>query len=137
MHILSKKAVRELVLYPPQHIARLETAGLFPTRLACRPNRLSSVESKVLEWLKECLKQRRLPLTTCAEYGKSRNRRSYKSLAVSSRKVVKWVFDSYKYLLMSKNYRTWSRSILPLICDILNNFINCVTGGRLLFRTRH
>ena len=58
MRILSKKAVRELVLYSPQHIARLEKAGLFPKRVPLGPNRVGWVESEVLEWLEERLKQR-------------------------------------------------------------------------------
>lgn len=33
MRILSKRQVKELVLYSPQHIARLEKAGLFPKRI--------------------------------------------------------------------------------------------------------
>ncbi|MEM7242147.1 MAG: AlpA family phage regulatory protein [Pseudomonadota bacterium] len=59
MRILSKKAVRELVLYCPQHIARLEKAGLFPKRVKLGPNRVGWVESEVLEWLEERLKNRK------------------------------------------------------------------------------
>ncbi|MBS8271732.1 transcriptional regulator, partial [Halomonas litopenaei] len=33
MRILSKRQVKELVLYSPQHTARLEKAGLFPKRV--------------------------------------------------------------------------------------------------------
>jgi prophage regulatory protein len=33
MRILSKRQVKELVLYSPQHIARLEKAGSFPLRV--------------------------------------------------------------------------------------------------------
>lgn len=35
MRILSKRQVKELVLYSPQHIARLEAAGQFPKRVLC------------------------------------------------------------------------------------------------------
>ena len=31
MRILSKRQLRELVLYSPQHVARLEAAGAFPS----------------------------------------------------------------------------------------------------------
>ena len=33
MKILSKRQLKELVLYSPQHIARLEAAGNFPKRV--------------------------------------------------------------------------------------------------------
>ena len=58
MRILSKRQVKELVLYSPQHIARLEKAGLFPKRVPLGPNRVGWVESEVLEWLDQRLKQR-------------------------------------------------------------------------------
>jgi prophage regulatory protein len=46
---LSKRQVKELVLYSPQHTARLEKAGLFPNRIQLGPNRVGWVESEVLE----------------------------------------------------------------------------------------
>lgn len=55
MRILSKKALKELVLYSPQHIARLEKAGSFPKRVTLGPNRVGWVESEVLDWLQERL----------------------------------------------------------------------------------
>ena len=58
MRILSKRQVKELVLYSPQHIARLETAGQFPKRVQLGPNRVGWVESEVLEWLEKRLAQR-------------------------------------------------------------------------------
>jgi len=51
MRILSKRQLKELVLYSPQHIARLEKAGKFPKRIQLGPNRVGWVESEVLEWL--------------------------------------------------------------------------------------
>jgi prophage regulatory protein len=33
MRILSKRQLKELVLYSPQHVARLEAAGSFPKRV--------------------------------------------------------------------------------------------------------
>lgn len=58
MRILSKRQVKELVLYSPQHIARLEKAGLFPKRVPLGPNRVGWVESEVQEWLEERLNAR-------------------------------------------------------------------------------
>ena len=40
MRILSKRQVKESVLYSPQHIARLEKAGQFPKRVQLGPNRV-------------------------------------------------------------------------------------------------
>lgn len=58
MRILSKRQVKELVLYSPQHIARLEKAGLFPKRVQLGPCRVGWVEDEVLEWLRERLEGR-------------------------------------------------------------------------------
>ena len=58
MRLLSKKDVRELVLYSPQHIARLEKAGKFPKRVILGPNRVGWVEAEVLDWLQARLDQR-------------------------------------------------------------------------------
>lgn len=55
MRILSKRQLKELVLYSPQHVARLEKAGQFPKRVQLGPNRVGWVEDEVLDWL-----QRRL-----------------------------------------------------------------------------
>ena len=51
MRILSKRQLKELVLYSPQHIARLEKAGKFPKRVQLGSNRVGWVESEVLDWL--------------------------------------------------------------------------------------
>ena len=56
--ILSKKQLRELVLYSSQHIARLEKAGLFPKRVQLGPNRVGWVEAEVLDWLQQRIDQR-------------------------------------------------------------------------------
>jgi prophage regulatory protein len=53
MRILSKRQLRELVLYSPQHIARLEKAGKFPLRIRLGNNRVGWIESEVLDWLQE------------------------------------------------------------------------------------
>ena len=61
MRILSKKQLRELVLYSPQHIARLEKAGGFPKRIQLGPNRVGWIESEVYDWLKQRIANRDKP----------------------------------------------------------------------------
>jgi len=51
MKLLSKRQLKEVVLYSPQHIARLEAAGQFPKRVKLGNNRVGWVESEVLDWL--------------------------------------------------------------------------------------
>ena len=62
MRILSKRQVKELVLYSPQHIARLEKAGQFPKRVQLGPNRVGWVEAEVQEWLSVRLARREAPV---------------------------------------------------------------------------
>jgi prophage regulatory protein len=52
MRILSKRQVKELVLYSPQHVARLEAAGQFPKRVRLGADRVGWVEAEVLDWLR-------------------------------------------------------------------------------------
>ena len=61
MRILSKRELKEMVLYSPQHVARLEKAGLFPKRVQLGPNRVGWVEREVLDWLEERLMLREIP----------------------------------------------------------------------------
>ena len=61
MRILSKRQLKELVLYSPQHIARLEKAGKFPKRVQLGPNRVGWVEEEVLDWLQSRLDGREIP----------------------------------------------------------------------------
>ena len=58
MKMLSKRQLRELVLYSPQHVARLEKAGQFPQRVQLGPNRVGWVEAEVLDWLSSKLSRR-------------------------------------------------------------------------------
>ena len=60
MRILSKRQLKELVLYSPQHIARLEKAGQFPKRVQLGPNRVGWVEAEVLEWLQQRMDRRQV-----------------------------------------------------------------------------
>ncbi|MEM7241818.1 MAG: AlpA family phage regulatory protein [Pseudomonadota bacterium] len=59
MRILSKKQLRALVLYSPQHIARLEKAGLFPKRVQLGPNRVGWLEDEVLDWQAKKIRNRK------------------------------------------------------------------------------
>jgi len=61
MRILSKRQLKELVLYSPQHIARLEAAGKFPTRVRLGECRVGWIEAEVLDWLQERIEQRSVP----------------------------------------------------------------------------
>ena len=61
IRLLSKKQVKELVLYSYAHIDRLEQAGLFPTRVRLstyRTGRVGYVESEIQAWLKARLQLR-------------------------------------------------------------------------------
>ena len=51
--MLSKRQVKELVVYSPQHNVRLKAAGQFPKRVQLGANRVGWVEEEVLEWLQE------------------------------------------------------------------------------------
>jgi prophage regulatory protein len=61
MRLLSKRQVKEMVLYSPQHIARLEKAGQFPKRVQLGANRVGWVEREVLDWLEVRLARREQP----------------------------------------------------------------------------
>lgn len=61
MRILSKRQLKELVLYSPQHVARLEKAGQFPKRVQLGPNRVGWVEDEILDWLQKRLDGREEP----------------------------------------------------------------------------
>ena len=56
--MLSKRQVKELVLYSPQHIARLEAAGQFPRRVKLGVNRVGWLEEEVLDWLQSRIDER-------------------------------------------------------------------------------
>jgi len=58
MRLLSKRQVKEMVLYSPQHIARLEAAGKFPKRVQLGANRVGWVEDEVLDWLQQKIDRR-------------------------------------------------------------------------------
>lgn len=51
MKLLSKKQVREMVLYSPAHIARLEANGKFPKRVALGSGRVGWVDQEVEDWI--------------------------------------------------------------------------------------
>ena len=58
MRILSKRQLKELVLYSPQHVARLEKAGAFPKRVQLGQCRVGWIEQEVLDWLQERIQRR-------------------------------------------------------------------------------
>ena len=58
MRLLSKKQVKETVLYSFAHIDRLEKAGQFPKRVRLGQNRVGWVDNEVYDWLQERLDKR-------------------------------------------------------------------------------
>jgi prophage regulatory protein len=61
LRLLSKKQLKELVLYSHQHIQRLEDAGSFPKRVRLgnhRGSRVGWIESEVRAWLQERIDKR-------------------------------------------------------------------------------
>lgn len=58
MKFLSKKQIREKVLYCPAHIARLEAVGKFPKRVQLGPGRVGWVEEEIEEWMRELIAKR-------------------------------------------------------------------------------
>ena len=61
MRILSKRQLKELVLYSPQHVARLEAAGKFPQRIRLGQNRVGWLEAEVMDWLQQRIDAREVP----------------------------------------------------------------------------
>ena len=66
--LLSKKEVLNLVPYSPQHIQRLEDAGLFPKRIKLgnggRNAKAFWVEQEVLDWIQGHIDRRDQPSDT-------------------------------------------------------------------------
>ena len=61
LRLLSKKQVKDLVLYSYAHIDRLEKAGLFPKRVrlsSYRTGRVGYLESEILAWIEARLATR-------------------------------------------------------------------------------
>ena len=58
MKLLSKRQVKELVLYSFAHIDRLEKAGKFPKRVTLGPNRVGWIEQEILDWIKHLVEER-------------------------------------------------------------------------------
>ena len=58
MKLLSKREVREKVLYCPAHIARLEAQGLFPKRVQLGVGRVGWVDEEIENWIKDRIAKR-------------------------------------------------------------------------------
>ncbi len=48
--IVDKKELRNLILFSPSHVRRLEKRGEFPSRIPLGPCRVGWLLSEVLEW---------------------------------------------------------------------------------------
>jgi prophage regulatory protein len=49
--ILTRRHLRELIPYTPQHIQRLEKAGKFPKRIQLGPNRVGWLATEIDAWV--------------------------------------------------------------------------------------
>lgn len=58
MRFLSKKQVKQMVLYSFAHIARMERDGKFPKRVPLGPGRVGYVEQEVLDWMQKRVESR-------------------------------------------------------------------------------
>jgi prophage regulatory protein len=58
MKFLSKKQLREKVLYCPAHIARLEGAGKFAKRVSLGPRRVGRLKGEIEEWRRARIAER-------------------------------------------------------------------------------
>jgi len=56
--LITKRALREIVPYTPQHILRLEKQGKFPRRIQVGPNRVAWLEPEVEAWVADRVAER-------------------------------------------------------------------------------
>ena len=56
--LITKKQLREMVPYTPQHILRLEKQGKFPKRVRIGENRVAWLLSEIERWVAERVAQR-------------------------------------------------------------------------------
>lgn len=61
MKMISKKQLKDYVVYSMQHIARLEADGRFPKRVKLGRNRVGWIEQEVMTWLEERIAERDIP----------------------------------------------------------------------------
>ncbi len=53
MRFLSKKQVKQMVLYSYAQLARMEREGRFPKRVPLGPGRVGYVEQEILDWMQK------------------------------------------------------------------------------------
>lgn len=58
MRLLTKKRVKDLVLYSFSHIDRLEKAGKFPKKVRLGTHRIAYIESEIIEWIEKKVSER-------------------------------------------------------------------------------
>jgi len=56
--LITKKQLRTIIPYTPQHIDRLEKAGKFPRRVKLGPNRVGWLEGDIRKWVAERVAER-------------------------------------------------------------------------------
>jgi prophage regulatory protein len=59
--LITKKQLRSMVPYTPQHILRLEKKGKFPRRVQVGANRVAWLLSEIESWVAERVSQRERP----------------------------------------------------------------------------
>ncbi len=59
--LITKKQLRSMVPYTPQHILRLEKKGKFPRRVQVGANRVAWLLSEIENWVAERVSQRERP----------------------------------------------------------------------------
>lgn len=59
--LITKKQLRTIVPYTPQHILRLEKKGRFPKRVRVGENRVAWLMHEIEQWISERVSQRERP----------------------------------------------------------------------------
>jgi prophage regulatory protein len=56
--LITRRELRAIIPYTPQHILRLEKKGHFPRRIKVGPNRVAWLQSEVEQWIAKRVSER-------------------------------------------------------------------------------
>jgi prophage regulatory protein len=56
--LITRRELRTIIPYTPQHIMRLEKKGLFPRRIQVGANRVAWLQSEVEQWIAKRVRER-------------------------------------------------------------------------------